>query len=129
MPGDEIVGFITRGFGVSVHRTDCRNHINGRVNPEAGGRWIDATWAGETSGSYVTGLKLSGSDRSGLVMDIASVLNSLNAKVRSLSARETGNGQAITTLSVEVKDLAELRQIMNRLAGIRGVSEVTRSNS
>ena len=129
VPGDEIVGFITRGFGVSVHRTDCRNHINGRVNPEAGGRWIDASWAGDTSGSYVTALKLTGSDRSGLVMDIASALNSLNAKVRSLSARETGGGQAITTLSVEVKDLAELRQIMNRLSGIRGIAEVTRSNS
>ena len=129
VPGDDIVGFITRGYGVSVHRTDCRNHINSRLDPEEGGRWIEVSWADQTLGSYVTTLKVTSKDRSGLVMDIATALNMLNAKVRSLSARDLGDGLASTTLTVEVKDLAELKVIMARLSAIAGVSAVTRSNS
>lgn len=128
VPGDEIVGFITRGYGVSVHRTDCPNHINGRLNPDDGGRWIEASWADEVNGSYVTTLKLSGKDRSGFVMDVATALNALNAKVRSLNARDN-DGDATVTITVEVRDLNELRQIIARLSSIRGMSEVVRSNN
>ena len=129
VPGDDIVGFITRGYGVSVHRTDCRNHISSRLDPEEGGRWIEVSWADQTLGSYVTTLKVTSKDRSGLVMDIATALNMLGAKVRSLSARDLGDGLASTTLTVEVKDLAELKVIMARLSAIAGVSSVARSNS
>ena len=128
VPGDEIVGFITRGYGVSVHRTDCPNHISGRLNPDAGGRWIEATWADEISGSYITTLKLLGRDRTGLVMDVATVLNALNAKVRTLNARDN-DGEASIMVTVEVKDLAELQQMMHRLGGVRGISQVIRSNT
>ena len=128
VPGDDIVGFITRGFGVSVHRTDCRNHITSRLDPEDGGRWIEASWADQTPGGYVTTLRVSSKDRGGLVMDVATALNSLNAKVRSLTAREIGDGLASITLSVEVNDLSELKVIMARLATVSGVSEVSRSN-
>ena len=129
VPGDDIVGFITRGFGVSVHRSDCRNHISSRLDPEETGRWIEVSWASQTPGPYVTTLKIASKDRSGLVMDIASALNMLNAKVRSLSARDLGDGMASTTLTVEVDNLAELKVIMARLSAIAGVKEVTRSNS
>ena len=128
VPGDEIVGFITRGYGVSIHRTDCRNHIRSRVNQDADGRWIEASWASETPGTYVTTLRLSGKDRSGLVMDIATSLNALNAKVRSLNARDN-DGTASVILTVEVKDLGELRTMMSRLSTIRGISSVERSNA
>jgi len=129
VPGDDIVGFITRGYGVSVHRSDCRNHISSRLNPEDGGRWIEVSWADQTLGSYVTTLRIASKDRSGLVMDIATALNMLGAKVRSLSARDMGDGMASTTLTVEVENLAELKVIMARLSTIAGVSAVTRSNS
>ena len=129
VPGDDIVGFITRGYGVSVHRSDCRNHISSRLNPEDGGRWIEVSWADQTLGSYVTTLRIASKDRSGLVMDIATALNMLGAKVRSLSARDMGDGMASTTLTVEVENLAELKAIMARLSTIAGVSAVTRSNS
>ena len=129
VPGDDIVGFITRGFGVSIHRSDCRNHISSRLDPEESGRWIEVSWADQTLGSYVTTLKVTSKDRSGLVMDIATALNMLNAKVRSLSARDLGDGMASTTLTVEVVNLAELKVIMARLSAISGVTSVTRSNS
>lgn len=127
VPGDDIVGFITRGFGVSVHRTDCTNYRNS-LKTEDSGRWIRVTWASQPKESYVTTVLILANDRSGLVMDIATVLNTLNAKVCGLSARSLGNDTSMTSLSLEVKNIQDLRSIMNRLATIPGVSEIKRSN-
>ena len=128
VPGDDIVGFITRGYGVSVHRSDCQNHISSRLNPNEDGRWVEAAWADETPGNYLTALTLNSRDRNGLVMDIASVLNSLNARVHSLNARDIGGGQACVNLSLEVKDLTELSTIIAKLSAVSGVREVLRSS-
>ncbi|MBR3860345.1 MAG: bifunctional (p)ppGpp synthetase/guanosine-3',5'-bis(diphosphate) 3'-pyrophosphohydrolase [Oscillospiraceae bacterium] len=126
--GDEIVGFITRGYGVSIHRTDCKNHIVSRVNPDGEGRWVDATWDMSAAESYITTLHISSYDRNALVMDISTVLNGMNAKVRSFNARDVGAGMASTTLNVEVRNLDELKAIMARLATIQGVKNVSRGN-
>ncbi|MBR1496981.1 MAG: bifunctional (p)ppGpp synthetase/guanosine-3',5'-bis(diphosphate) 3'-pyrophosphohydrolase [Oscillospiraceae bacterium] len=127
--GDEIVGFITRGFGVSIHRTDCNNYSSHSTRPDGEGRWVRAAWVPGYEGRYITTLKLGCVDRNGLVMDIAGVLNSINAKVRSFNARSLSGGMAIATLSLEVRNLAELRGIMNRLSTVQGVKEVARSSS
>ena len=127
VPGDDIVGFITRGQGVSIHRRDCENYRNSISNHENDGRWIAVSWSDTITDVYVTTINIIAKDRSGLVMDIATVLNSLNAKVRTLSARDTGSGVAITTITLEIRDLAELKYVMNRLAAIAGVSEVVRN--
>ena len=130
VPGDDIVGFITRGYGVSIHRSDCKNHISDRLNPDTEmGRWIDVSWAEDISDGYVTNLQIASRDRSGLIMDIATVLNSLNAKVRSLNARDLGDGMASANLTVEVRDLAELKVIITKLSSVRSVTSVTRSNN
>lgn len=127
VPGDDIIGFITRGYGVSVHRTDCRNHIASRLDPEDGGRWINVSWAGDTNETYTTTLKIVSKERGGFVMDIALALNALNAKVRSLSARDVGDGTSAATLTLEVGGLNDLKAIMNKLSSTRGVTEVIRS--
>ena len=127
VPGDDIIGFITRGQGVSIHRTDCDNYIKSRLNPENEGRWINVTWADKINDSYITTLLIAAKDRGGLVMDIATVLASINAKVRSLSARDLGNGRALTAVSLEVKSSSDLHYIMSRLLTIPGVSEVHRN--
>ena len=124
--GDDIVGFITRGFGVSIHRTDCRNHIASRVNPGGEGRWVEANWAPGYDGSYITALKLNCRDRNALAMDIALVLNAMNAKVRSYSIRDIGGGLATANLTLEVKNLNELKNIMARLGAINAVKNVER---
>ncbi|MBO6040848.1 MAG: bifunctional (p)ppGpp synthetase/guanosine-3',5'-bis(diphosphate) 3'-pyrophosphohydrolase, partial [Oscillospiraceae bacterium] len=129
VPGDDIVGFITRGQGVSIHRKDCQNYLNRDTSPENEGRWIRVEWADSISDIYVTTITISSKDRNGLVMDIATVLNSMNAKVRNLSSRSVGYGQAVTVISLEVKNVSELRYIMNRLAGVAGVSRVQRNGS
>ena len=127
VPGDDIVGFITRGQGVSIHRRDCENYQRSLAHPEESARWINVSWAHNITDSYVTSLAIASKDRSGLVMDIATVLNSINAKVRTLSARDIGAGQALVNVSLEVRCLADLKYIMSRLASIPGVSSVTRN--
>ena len=129
VPGDDIVGFITRGNGVSIHRTDCQNYLKQRLATGADGRWIGVSWAENTTYLYITTLRIMAKERSGLIMDIATVLNALNAKVRSLSARDVGNDQSTATVTVEVRGLEELKGIINRIAAIRGVIEVRRASS
>ncbi len=127
VPGDDIMGFITRGQGVSIHRRDCANCQQLLNQPENAGRWVDVSWASKISDSYVTTIMISAKDRSGLVMDVATVLNAINAKVRSLTARTTGINMAVVSVSLEVKDAGELRYIITRVSSVPGVSAVTRN--
>ncbi|MDR1131772.1 MAG: bifunctional (p)ppGpp synthetase/guanosine-3',5'-bis(diphosphate) 3'-pyrophosphohydrolase, partial [Oscillospiraceae bacterium] len=127
VPGDPIIGFITRGYGVSVHRADCRNYLSGRDDPKDGGRWISVSWAEASNESYITTIKILARERSGLVMDIATVLNTLGAKVMSLSARDVDGVKSTATVTLEVKDAVELEGIISRLKTVAGVSEITRA--
>ena len=127
VPGDDIIGFITRGQGISIHRSDCENYLRSKLQPENDGRWIDVAWSDTITDSYVTTIIINAVDRNGLVLDIATVLTTINAKVRNLSAHEFGGGLASISVSLEVKNNSELRYIMNRLSSVRSVSEVTRN--
>ena len=128
VPGDPIVGFITRGTGVSVHRADCPNYLNSLKDKEKDGRWLRVEWAPHTDGLYLTALRILCRDRNGLVLDIAGVLNALNTKVRSLNARSIPGGDALVYISMEVPDLDALKLIMARLRMVRGVKEIQRGN-
>ena len=125
VPGDEIAGFITKGQGISIHRRDCDNYRSSVEGAEAG-RWIAVAWAPEITESYVTNIILSAADRSALVLDVATVLNSVSAKVRSLSARDVPGGQAVISVSLEVRNAGDLRYIMSRLSSIPGIRDVRR---
>ena len=127
VPGDDIMGFITRGQGVSIHRRDCANCQQLLGQPENAGRWVEVSWASKISDSYVTTIMINAKDRSGLVMDVATVLNAINAKVRSLSARTTGINMAVVSVTLEVKDAAELKYIITRVTSVPGVNAVTRN--
>lgn len=129
VPGDEVVGFITRGRGVSLHRTDCRNYLKQRISSLDGGRWIEAEWADIKNDYYQTTLRLVARERTGLVMDIATVLNSMNAKVRSLNARDVGNGNSTANIILEVRNLSELKKIMDKLSAIKDITAVMRAGS
>ena len=129
VPGDDIVGVITRGQGVSIHRTDCENYLKRRLDPENEGRWVNVSWAEEISDTYVSTLNLTAKNRGGLVMDIAVVLNTLNAKVRTLTARELVGGLALASVTLEVKNSGELKYIISRLSTIPGVTQVMRNGN
>lgn len=125
VPGDPIVGFITRGLGVSIHRRDCVNY----KRTEDPGRWINVSWAERTNDTYSTELRLVAEERSGFVMDIATILNTMNTKVRTLNARDVGNGTSTATVVLDVHDREELQTIINRLQTIRSLREITRGGT
>lgn len=126
VPGDDIIGYITRGQGVSIHRTDCENARRRAERPEDEGRWINVSWADEIHESYTTTLTVVSRERGGLVMDIATIMNALNTKVRSINARDTGD-KSIVVITLETKGLDELKSVINRIQGISGVVEVNRN--
>ena len=129
IPGDSIVGYITRGQGVSIHRCDCKNYQRRNDRPEDLGRWIEVSWADHITEVYTTTISVISHQRSGLVMDIATVLNTLNAKVRSLNARDVDGSRSIVNVSLEIKNIDELRVVVNKLSSISGVSEVSRNGA
>ncbi len=126
VPGDEIVGFITRGYGVSVHRRDCPNAAPERRRPEEAGRWIKVSWGTNTRESYRTALQVVAKDRLSLIMDVSTALAAIKTRVSSLNARSTPDGFTLITMDVDVSDREQLRGVIRRLEQISGVMRVTR---
>ena len=125
VPGDEIVGFITKGFGVSVHRADCVNARN-RHDAKEAARWVRVSWAGGESQPFSTTLELQCSTRDGLYMDVATVLTSAHVKVRELTGRDQTGGHSTFTVTFEVPDVTALESVRKKLMGIPGVLDAKR---
>ena len=123
---DDIVGFITRGYGVSVHRADCPNADPARRKPEEEGRWIKVSWADDVEGTFRTTLQVVAKDRINLIMDISTVLSSTKTHVGSLNARSTPDGFALITLDTDISSSDQLKTVMRRIEQISGVMRVTR---
>ena len=127
VPGDDIIGFITRGYGVSVHRCDCPNASEEkRSQPGQEGRWIKVSWGGDTNDSYPTILEVVCKDRQGLLLDISAALSTTNTFVLGINSRSTEDQFAIFRLEIRVKDGAQLKSVMNKLNQISGVLKVNR---
>ena len=126
VPGDDIVGFITRGYGISVHRADCPNADPARRKPNEAGRWIKVSWGSDTKESYRTTLEITAKDRINIIMDVSTVLSSTKTHVSSMNARSTPDGFALLSLDIDVADSEQLRSVMRRIEQISGVMRVTR---
>ena len=125
--GDEIIGFITRGYGVSVHRCDCPNAApEKRKLPGQEGRWIHVSWGEDTKESYSTSLEIIAKDRNNLVFDISAALSTTNTRVAGLNCRTTEDQFAVISLEIDVRDGAQLHTVMNKINQISGVLKVTR---
>ena len=128
VPGDDIIGFITRGYGVSVHRKDCINAQNAEKASQRD-RWVPVSWATDENAPFSTTLEIDSTDRGGLWLDVASVLNAARVKVTELAGREMPAGKARILATFEVKNLEELESIRNRIRQISGVVEVRRGQN
>ena len=126
VPGDKIAGYITRGYGVSVHRADCPNAAMSRRTPEQAGRWIGVSWGGDTCESYPTTLEVLGKDRPNLLVDVSAALSATKTRVDSINARTSSDGFFTISLCVDVKDSDHLKTVMNKIHQISGVMQVTR---
>ena len=125
VPGDDIVGFITRGYGVSVHRADCPN-ASEEKRKEQPDRWIYVSWGTDTNDSYPTTIEAVCKDRLNLLLDISSGLSTTKTFVLGLNTRSTEDGFAIIRIEIQIKDGAQLSTLMNKLHQISGVLQVNR---
>lgn len=128
LPGDEIVGFITRGHGVSVHKTDCVNYQSQKDKPDCAERWIDVKWKDtKSSGYFKTTLDIIAVDRVGLLADVSSALAMINIYIYESSSRELKNGNAILSVTLSIAGKEQLNSVISRIQKIKNVISVERS--
>ena len=120
VPGDAIVGFITKGYGVSVHRADCPNAAH-RDDPRQAARWVRVRWATAEDQPFETTLELECRTRDGLLLDVASTMTSARVRVKELAGKDIPGGRSIFVIRFEVKNIAELDAVRNKLLNIRDV--------
>ena len=126
VPGDEIVGFITRGYGVSVHRRDCPNAAQDRRTGADQGRWIKVTWSDDIREAYSTALEVVCKDRPNLLVDISTALSTTKVSITGMNVHATADGFAIFHVTISVTDAKQLDQVMRKLHGISSVMKVNR---
>ena len=129
IPGDEIAGFITRGFGISIHRRDCKNYLSSIEKPDERPRWLNVQWANSSSDVYQTSVFITAKDRTGLIMDVAMVLSTLNVKTSAFNARKISDGNAVLSMTLDLRDRRELDATMARLQAVPGVITVQRGSN
>ena len=125
IPGDDIIGFVTKGYGVSIHRKDCPN-VRALDKTHDKGRWIKVYWAEETNDRYETSIEISAKDRPDLVVDIMTALSSMKVPVSALNARRYVDGYDSISVAIDIKDLDQLKLVAAKLNHLSGVVQVTR---
>ncbi len=122
VPGDEVVGYVTRGRGVSIHRADCPNLLPLTHEPE---RRLEIDWQEKMGERFIVRLALEGTDRRGLYADVASAVSSTGTDIRQMDLRAI-DGRAVGAILVEVENLQHLQQIVKAVRRVKGISEIAR---
>ena len=129
VPGDDIVGFVTRGRGVSIHRRDCIN-VQSMVEQDRS-RLIEAKWENENASSgerYVANIKIFANNRSGLLADISKTLTEKNLDIISMNTRTSKQGLATLETSFQVGSRDQLREIVEKIRAIDSVIDIERTS-
>jgi len=122
VPGDHVIGYITRGRGISIHRTDCPNVLNLASHPE---RRVEIDWAAEEDARFLVRLVVEGNDRRGLLSDVASAISETGTNIQSAEMRAVEGGMT-GAFVVEVQDLAHLKRVIKAVRRVNGVQSVER---
>ena len=129
LPGDDIIGFITRGHGVSIHKRDCNNVPSDIAHSEEPDRWIKAYWDGTKSESFTSTIQAMFINRDGIVIDVMNAINNMRVPVHSINAREMRDGNCMVTVTVSAESVEHLRSIIARIEKISGAFNVERINN
>lgn len=129
LPGDEIVGFITRGHGISVHTVNCTNYLSAvkRENPEELARWMDVQWTDSEQASLQTSIEVTALDRVGLVYDITAILTEARIPIVHSSSRNLKNGNALFEATITIASTEQLKNLFEKLRRIKNVVSVERA--
>lgn len=126
LPGDDIVGFVTRGFGVSIHKRVCANAIAGMRDSSNADRWVKAYWAEDNKQNFKATLELNALDRDGLLGDVAVALQDMRVPIYAINARQSDSGCVLMNLTVGINNTEHLKNVVSRLSKIKDVLHVTR---
>ncbi|MCD7891109.1 MAG: bifunctional (p)ppGpp synthetase/guanosine-3',5'-bis(diphosphate) 3'-pyrophosphohydrolase [Ruminococcus sp.] len=130
LPGDEIVGFITRGHGISVHTTKCTNYkaVLNRNNPEELERWCEIQWSENSDTLLQTNIEVTASDRVGLVFDITAILTEARIPIVHSSSRNLKNGNALFEATITIRGTNQLKNLFEKIKKVNGVIAVERAS-
>ena len=126
LPGDDIIGYITRGYGVSIHKRHCTNVPKDISKSEEPERWVSCYWEDEVGEAFRSTLQITATDRTGLLADVTIKLSDMHIFIHSLNSREAGNGTAVVTATIDVMGRNHLRGVISKLSDINGTIEVKR---
>ena len=127
IPGDPVIGYITRGSGISVHRTDCPNVLSN--NPDEQRRLIEVSWDITTDAVYKVNIVINASDRPGMMADIMQVTSEAKLNINALNCRTDKHKNAFITMGLDISNLEQLDNIMNKIKRMKGVYSVERQVS
>ena len=127
LPGDPIIGFVTRGFGVSIHKQDCVNVVNNRDDPENKDRWLTATWAGVEDSTYRATIDVIAEDRITIFADITTAIAANHIPLQEMNGHHLKNGNLDLVVTVEIAGVEQLSNVMGRIQKIPGVISVERT--
>ncbi len=130
LPGDDVIGFITKGFGISIHKRNCPNVIEGMKRIGDTGRWVNAWWdssQNDTGASvYEAILQLYISDRIGLIADVTAALADMKVPILSINSQKRGSSRAIINIKISCRNIDHYNMIVDRLRGLSGVEDIVR---
>lgn len=125
--GDDIIGFITKGRGISVHRADCTNIKPVNLAPEDRARLIEVSWDEHRDSSYTANIRIQGKDRDGFLLEVTNILVNLKIPCKSANAYVTKNGEAVIQVGVEIKNTSDLALLTKKFKQLPGVGSVSRT--
>ena len=126
LPGDEIIGYITRGYGVSIHKRTCTNVPKDISQSEEPERWVSCFWEEQVDEAFRSTLQITATDRSGLLADVTVKLSTMHINIHTLNSREVKNNKAVVTVTIDVMGRNHLRGVISRLSDINGIEEIKR---
>ncbi len=133
LPGDAVIGFVTKGYGISIHKKDCPNVISGQSNPENATRWVNAEWEASAESregeSYEALLQIFAHDDIGILADISMTLAEMKVSILSINSQKKSDDTVIINLKISCKNVDHYKSIVSRLKGLRNVEDVTRGFS
>ena len=126
LPGDEIIGYITRGYGVSIHKRTCTNVPKDISQSEEPERWVSCFWEEQVDEAFRSTVQITATDRSGLLADVTVKLSTMHINIHTLNSREVKNNKAVVTVTIDVMGRNHLRGVISRLSDINGIEEIKR---
>lgn len=125
LPGDNIIGFITKGYGISIHKTDC---VNVDINSENSQRWVYVRWADDVQNFYKATVIIDSINRANLILDITTLMSKINVPIYDFNAKVVDNSQSEIKMTLGISDLNKLNEIIDKIKEVKDIKNVRRVN-